>query len=206
MKTVGIIAEFNPLHNGHKYLLDEAKRLSGADFCIVVMSGNFVQRGSPALLDKYTRTQMALLNGVDLVIELPVIYATASAEYFARGAVRLLDKLGVVDIITFGSECGNIELLKKAATELTEETPDFKKNLQDNLKKGLSFPKARSQAIGKQGDGSEPNNILGIEYIKALNYWDSSITPTTIERKGSGYHDEQMASATAIRKMEFTVV
>ncbi|MCL2717935.1 MAG: nucleotidyltransferase [Lachnospiraceae bacterium] len=216
MKTIGIIAEFNPFHHGHKYLIDEAKRITQADFCICIMSGNFVQRGAPALLDKYVRTRMALLNGIDLVVELPVYYATGSAEYFSRGAVRLLDKLGVVDFLCFGSECGDIGILKSSAKKLSDENPAFQKALQANLKKGLSFPNARSQSIeslllftANAAHSSielptiinEPNNILGIEYLKALDFFDSKIVPVTIKRHGLGYHDEQTASATAIRKL-----
>ena len=221
MKTIGIIAEFNPFHYGHEYLIAEAKRLMQADFCIVVLSGNFVQRGTAALMDKYTRAKMALLNGVDLVVELPVVYATGSAEYFARGAVRLLDKMGVVDYLCFGSECGDITLLKLAAELLATEDSAFQKRLQECLKKGMSFPLARSQSIDSIGQSmiseaplrdslheiiNQPNNILGLEYIKALDFFNSKITPATIKRKGAGYHEEvftpgKFCSATAIRKM-----
>ena len=115
MNVVGVITEYNPFHNGHKYQLDKIKELTHADYCVVVMSGDFVQRGSPALIDKYSRTKMALLNGADLVLELPVYYATGSAEYFAAGAIALLDRLGIVNSICFGSECGDLALLKNAA-------------------------------------------------------------------------------------------
>ena len=212
MKTIGIIAEFNPFHNGHSYLVSEAKRLTKADFCVVVMSGNFVQRGAPAILDKYTRTRMALLNGVDLVIELPVVYATASAEYFSRAAVCLLNRLGVVDCLCFGSECGDVEVLKSAARFLIDENQTFQKELKKNLKSGMSYPKARGKSVDYSGQSREsvddnifnvinqPNNILGIEYIKALDLFGSSIEPVTIKRRGIGYHDEQAESATAIRR------
>jgi len=212
MKTIGIIAEFNPFHNGHEYLVSEAKRLTQADFCVVVMSGNFVQRGAPAILDKYIRTNMALLNGVDLVIELPVVYATASAEYFSRAAVSLLNQLGVIDCLCFGSECGDIEILRSAAKTLKDENEAFQSELQENLKSGMSYPKARGKVIdciGQSGGAvdekifniiNQPNNILGIEYIKALDLFESSITPVTIKRRGVGYHDEQAESATAIRR------
>ena len=220
MKTIGIIAEFNPLHNGHQYLIAEAKRLLSVDFCVVIMSGNFVQRGAPALMDKYSRTRMTLLNGADLVIELPVVYATASAEYFARGAVRLLDKLGIIDHLCFGSECGNLASLKRAADLLSHESALFQEELKSNLKKGMSYPQARSQSIDSFSQFgceeaissdlthliNQPNNILGIEYLKALRFFDSKISPATIKRQGSGYHDEQaqkgeFCSATAVRKM-----
>ena len=224
MKTIGIIAEFNPFHNGHEYLIREAKRLTQANFVVVVMSGNFVQRGAPALLDKYTRTRMALENDVDLVIELPALYATASAEYFSRAAVRLLDKLSVVDYLCFGSECGDIELLQKAATALSNEDENFQKQLQENIKMGMTFPQARSKAVDStsqfvtdtqstknldktcfdsdiQNIINQPNNILGIEYIKALKHFSSNIVPITIKRQGCSYHEEQAASASAIRRV-----
>ncbi|MBO5165443.1 MAG: nucleotidyltransferase [Lachnospiraceae bacterium] len=146
MKTVGIIAEYNPFHNGHFYQLQKAKELSGADFAVVVMSGNFVQRGTPALIDKYARTKMALCNGADLVLELPVCYATASAEYFAKGAVSLLSALGV-DALCFGSECGDVSVLQTIAQILSDEPDAFKAALEKNLQLGVSFPVARSRAL-----------------------------------------------------------
>ena len=217
MKTIGIIAEFNPFHYGHKYLIEEAKKNAQADFCVVVMSGNFVQRGAPALMDKYSRTRMALLGGADLVLELPVCYATASAEYFARGAVRLLDKLGVIDTLCFGSECGDINILENALNLLDNES-SFGNDIKKNIKKGMSYPRARAQAIESNINSNininieatqilnQPNNILGIEYIKALNYFQSAINKITIKRKGAGYHDkkataQEFSSATAIRKL-----
>ena len=134
MKTVGIVAEYNPFHNGHAYQIAMAKKMTGADYCIVVMSGDFVQRGTPAIMDKYIRAQSALENGADLVLELPVYYATSSAEYFASGAVALLDKLGVTDTLCFGSECGDIKVLSALAQALLDETPQFKKILQQQMK------------------------------------------------------------------------
>ncbi|MDE7258510.1 MAG: nucleotidyltransferase family protein, partial [Lachnospiraceae bacterium] len=144
MKTVGIITEYNPFHNGHAHQLAAAKRMTGADYCIVVMSGNFVQRGAPAFMDKYTRTQAALANGADLVLELPVCYALGSAEYFASGAVALLDKLGVTDALCFGSECGDITLLSEFAAKLSGEDDTFKKVLDNQLRRGLAYPSARN--------------------------------------------------------------
>lgn len=211
MKTVGIIAEYNPFHNGHKFHIQDAKKLTGADYCIVVMSGNFVQRGTPAMIDKYARTKMALLNGADLVIELPVYYAVSSAENFAAGAVSLLDRLGVVNSICFGSECGNISVLSEFAGILSEESSEFSEVLRKNLKDGLSYPVARNNAfaaVHKELTGhldvlSSPNNILGIEYIKALIRRKSAIRPFASQRTGSGYHDADLlqtnSSATAIR-------
>lgn len=211
IKTVGIIAEYNPFHNGHKYQLQKAKEMTGADFCIVVMSGDFVQRGTPALIDKYARTKMALQNGADLVFELPACYALSSAENFAAGAVALLDRLGVVNALCFGSENGNISVLRAFAGVLSEESPDFSEALKKNLKDGLSYPTARNNALAftypELSDHLEvlnsPNNILGIEYLKALSKRKSRIKPYTHMRTGSDYHDTRLielnSSATAIR-------
>lgn len=217
MKTVGLITEYNPFHNGHAWHMQEAKRLSGADFCIVVMSGNFVQRGAPAVLDKYARTEMALSCGADLVLELPVPYALGSAEYFASGAVSLLDGLGVVDALCFGSECGDISLLSEAADILIREPEGFSLFLKEKLKSGKTFPLARAEALQAYSEShgeefsfqagilEEPNNILGIEYLKALKRLDSPVIPLTIPRAGGAYHSEMpdaaFSSATAIRKM-----
>lgn len=194
MKTVGIIAEYNPFHNGHLYQLQKAKALSTADFVIVVLSGNFVQRGTPALLDKYARCEMALRCGADLVVELPVCYATGSAEYFAKGAISILDKLKV-DALCFGSECGSIDALRRAAQILSDEPEDFRETLAYHLHRGLSFPAARSLALTRcladaAFDDSllkSPNNILGIEYLKALIKRRSPMEVYTLPRQGAGY-------------------
>jgi len=211
MKTVGIIAEYNPFHNGHKFHIHDAKKLTGADYCIVVMCGNFVQRGAPAMIDKYARTKMALLNGADLVIELPVYYAVSSAENFAAGAVSLLDRLGVVNAVCFGSECGDVSVLSKFAGILAEESSEFSEVLKKNLKDGLSYPVARNNAFAAVHKEltehldvlSSPNNILGIEYIKSLIKRGSTIQPYASLRTGSDYHDASLlqtnSSATAIR-------
>lgn len=198
MKTVGIIAEYNPFHNGHLYQLKKAKEITGADFAVVVMSGDFTQRGTPAVFDKYTRCRLSLLAGADLCIELPVVYATASAELFAKGAVSLLSALGV-DALCFGSECGEIAPLREIASLLFAEPPTYKEALNKALKEGLSFPSARAVAVRKCAHAgslsgadaaafnnlpsagslsgvdaaasdvlASPNNILGIEYLKAL--------------------------------------
>ena len=203
MTVTGIIAEYNPLHKGHEYQLKEARRLTGADYIIVVMSGCFTQRGTPAVLDKYERARMALSCGADLVLELPVRFACASAEYFASGAVSVLNRLGCVDYLCFGSECGDTQALLSAAALLSraERTPEYHQKLQEAQKAGLSFPAARSRALeslwGKlSGDFSEaasslfslPNNILGIEYCRALMALHSPIHPFSIRRKGN-YHD-----------------
>lgn len=212
MKTVGIISEYNPFHNGHAHQLAAAKRMTGADYCIVVMSGNFVQRGAPAFMDKYTRTQAALANGADLVLELPVCYALGSAEYFASGAVALLDKLGVTDSLCFGSECGDITLLSEFAAKLSGEDDTFKKVLDSQLRSGLTYPSARNAALqasaphlnGHMNVLMQPNNILAIEYCKALTKRGSSIKPFTVPRAGSAYHDASLnnsfCSALAIRE------
>ncbi len=212
MKTIGIIAEYNPFHNGHAYQIAKAKELTSSDYCIVVMSGDYVQRGTPALMDKYLRAEAALKNGADLVLELPVYYALGSAEYFASGAVALLDKLGVVDTICFGSECGDIEILSEFADQLLDESDTFKKTLRQRLKNGVSYPTARNDALRASAphltghidilDGS--NNILGIEYCKALKRRNSRMTLYTLPRNGSSYHDASLdgsfSSALAVRE------
>ena len=212
MKTVGIIAEYNPFHNGHAYQIAMAKKMTGADYCIVVMSGNFVQRGIPAIMDKYLRTQSALNNGADLVLELPVYYAASSAEYFASGAVALLDKLGVTDTLCFGSECGDIEILSALSEALLTETPEFKQILKRQMKSGASYPQARNHALSVTAPHltgtlpvlQSPNNILGLEYIKALKKRQSRIQPYTLNRLGADYHTASLeasySSALAIRE------
>ncbi len=217
MKTVGIIAEFNPFHNGHKYIIEEAKRITGADRCVIAMSGDFVQRGAPAVCDKYLRTKMALTCGADAVFEIPASYATGSAEIFAEAGVKLFATLGNVDFIVFGSECADTDKLNRIAGILVEESDTFKENLQSGLKQGLSFPAAREAAFEKETGDPEltallrsPNNILGIEYCKAVLRLKKSGFAGTVpesvaaERIGSGYHDKtivrhEYASATAIR-------
>ena len=193
MKVTGIIAEYNPFHQGHAYHLSRARELTGADRILIVMGGNFMQRGEPAIIDKYTRTEMALRNGADLVLELPAASATGSAEYFAEGAVELLDASGVVNELCFGSELGELEPLEKAAELLLEEPEDYQELLRAELKKGKTFPEARETALSaflpEQSLLASPNNILAIEYIKALKRRKSSIRPLTIQRLGS-YHGE----------------
>lgn len=222
MKTVGIIAEYNPFHNGHLYQLKKAKEITGADFAVVVMSGDFTQRGTPAVFDKYTRCRLSLLAGADLCIELPVVYATASAELFAKGAVSLLSALGV-DALCFGSECGEIAPLREIASLLFAEPPAYKEALNKALKEGLSFPSARAVAVRKCAHAgslsgvdaaasdvlASPNNILGIEYLKALHALEKNgqhaPVPYTIKREGDGYlshtlSEESFCSAMALRK------
>ena len=211
MRISSIISEYNPFHEGHKYHMEKTKKITNSDYTIVIMSGNFTQRGTPAIIDKYARTKQALLNGADLVLELPVCFATASAEGFAYGAVSILDKLGVVDNLVFGSECGDIEILKTIADFLTKESPEYKEQLQNYLKQGLSYPKARANVLEvffpklNKKLLSSSNNILAIEYCRALKHFNSSIVPMTITRKDNLYNDEELAengklsSATAIR-------
>lgn len=223
MKAVGIIAEYNPFHNGHSYHMEKAKELTGADYIIAVISGDFVQRGMPALLDKYLRCEMALRSGADLVLELPAAYATASAESFAMGAVSLIDKLGVADFLYFGSECGDIGMLSALAGHLREESPAFKEAIQKELREGHTYPAARERAIEScrkteilsateemtcddlQQLLNEPNNILALEYLKSLKRRNSSLIPITIKREHAGYHDMSVqrtfSSAEAIRAL-----
>lgn len=222
MKTAGIIAEYNPFHNGHRYQIEQLRIRTGADYVIAAMSGDFVQRGEPAIYDKYTRTSMALNAGVDLVLELPAAFATSSAEDFAACGVALLDKTGVTDTLCFGSECGDTAPLETIARLLVEEPDAYLAILRRQLRSGASFPTAREAAVREWLDGqdagspfgvpgaagsllSSPNNILGIEYMKALLRRDSRIRPYTIQRNGRDYHDTTLgddgsfASASAIR-------
>lgn len=241
MKVIGIIAEYNPFHNGHAYQIAEIRRLTGADYIIVAMSGDFMQRGTPAIIDKYTRSQMALSCGVDLVIELPTLWSTASAEDFAMAGVTIFEKMGCVDGICFGAETKNLSLLSSLADILVDEPTDYRESLSSYIKEGLTFPAARARALvhyltvsGSIGSLcvtektpsaeaissiiNEPNNILAIEYLKALKRRHSSITPYLIKRTGAGYHDATIcecipsqtslgledaptASATAIRRL-----
>ena len=210
MKTAGIIAEYNPFHEGHRYHIRKTREETGADYVIVVMSGDFVQRGEPAIVDKYVRTGMALQGGADLVIELPVIYATASAEYFASAGVDLLNSLGLVDVLSFGSEWAGTEDYRPLVDLLTEEPEEYKEVLREALASGYNFPTAREIAVKRvSGDSrakllKSPNHILGLEYMKALKRTGSSMAPLSVIRKGAGYHQENLdadfASSTAIRR------
>ncbi|MCD8049072.1 MAG: nucleotidyltransferase family protein [Clostridia bacterium] len=195
MKICATVAEFNPFHNGHNYLINSQR--GSFDAVIAVMSGNFVQRGAPAVYDKFSRSRAAVMNGCDLVIELPIIYSLAPAEFFALGAVRLLNACGVVDSLFFGSECGEIEPLRKIAELSDCEDEKFKASLKEKLAKGLPYPKAKALCMEERGaDGeilSKPNNILAIEYLRALSKTNSSITPLTSKRYGAE-HDSNIAS------------
>ena len=206
MKTALIVAEFNPYHNGHKYIAKKARELTGADFVIALMSGDFVQRGAPAIVDRYTRAKMALSAGIDLVIALPTRYATCSAEEYAEHALRIADSIGCVDFIFFGSECGDVNRLIEAARVLAFEPDDYKKCLREYLKQGISFPRARAFALPQYEDLlSKPNNILGVEYIKAILRGNYNIQPETCMRVGVSHGStglsENYASATAIREV-----
>ena len=213
--VLGIIAEYNPFHNGHLYQLNSSKSITNSDYSIAIISGNFTQRGDVAIVDKWTRAQMALENGIDLVIELPTVYAISSAENFASGAVKILDSLGIVNFLSFGSECNDISILSQVTDVLVDEPPEYKTLLSHELDKGVSFPKARERALMMYLNDvrrfasvlSSPNNILGIEYLKALKRQKSPMQPIAIQRKDSKYNDDtiptdsQFASATALRKL-----
>ncbi|MCD8363918.1 MAG: nucleotidyltransferase family protein [Lachnospiraceae bacterium] len=210
MNVVGIIAEYNPFHQGHALHLREARALTGADYVVVVMSGNYVQRGTPAMFDKYTRAEAALRCGADLVLELPIPSASASAEYFALGAVTLLTKTGLVTDLCFGSESGSLSDLQCIAELLTDEPEAYRSLLHSFLSKGNSFPKARQLALAGLDSSihtellKSPNNLLGIEYLKALIRLRSPVRPHTIARLGEDYHEqtlesERVASAGALR-------
>lgn len=201
MSVIGIVCEFNPFHNGHKYLIDSVKQQG--DIVVCVMSGNFVQRGEPAIFPKDVRVEMALECGVDIVLELPFVYATASAEIFARNAVKILDSFGC-DTIAFGAETADVEGLTKAVDFLLDG--DFDYRINKYLNEGFSYPFARQKAFDEYGynfDISTPNNILAIEYVKAIKQMNLNVSPVAIERIGAGYNDsvavDGFASATHIR-------
>lgn len=211
--VLGIIAEYNPFHNGHLYHLNKSKKDTNSSYSIAVISGNFTQRGSTSLIDKWEKTEMAIANGVDLVLELPVLYATSSAENFADGAIKLLDSLKIVDYVSFGSETPNLQVLEHLADIFLYEPKEYKALLSIELDKGLSFPKARENALmiylndqkNVKNIINAPNNILAIEYLKALKKNNSKIQPYTIGRFESDYNSKQfsgnIASSTAIRNI-----
>lgn len=201
MKVTGLITEYNPFHNGHQYHMDMARRMTGADAVLVVMSGDFVQRGLPAITDKYSRTRMALAAGADAVIELPLAAAVGSAEYFAAGAIQVLNACGCITDLVYGCECDPPEQLTPIAQLLASETEEYQTTLREYLKSGWSYPAARSCTIQKILPASgrileSPNNILGLEYQKALLQTGSLIHPHGLVRKGIGYHQ----SASCIRE------
>lgn len=203
MKITGLITEYNPFHNGHLYHLETSRRITGADYCIALMSGSFVQRGAPAVYDKYLRTKMALAAGVDLVMELPVSFSTASAKEFAAYSIALFTALGADDV-SFGSECGQLAPLSKIAGLLYEESDEFLSRLKSGLKSGLTFPQARSQALKpslnqeEQELSASPNNLLGIEYLRAAKEQHSPLSFVTIQRRGAGYHDDSVSAGNCV--------
>lgn len=206
MKITGIVTEYNPFHNGHKYQIDKIKEDGSAVVCI--MSGSFVQRGDVALFDKFTRAKCAVMNGADLVIELPCVYSLSTAQRFAQGAVSTLDALGVIDKLCFGSECGDIDALVKAADMIQNEPREVSEKIKSYISEGLPYPAARQHAFEGIIDTdilSSPNNILAIEYIRALKSIKSKIEPITLKRHIAGYHDTKpilnIASATSVRAM-----
>lgn len=214
MKIVGIVAEYNPFHNGHKYQIDQIRKETEADYIIIAMSGNFLQRGVPALCDKFTRAEMALLCGADLVLEIPTIWATASAEYYAHAGVSLLAATGVVTHLCFGAETHDLGTLLQISSVLKEEPDVYRTSLANAIRSGNSFPVARKQALCdtlplfplEKLDEilDNPNNILALEYLKAL---PDAIEPILIKREGAGYHNTEIntkfPSASAIRKSIF---
>jgi predicted nucleotidyltransferase len=231
MKTIGIIAEYNPFHNGHAYQIEKIRQKTGADYVVAAMSGEFVQRGAPAVIDKFSRTKMALSCGVDLVVELPVVWSTASAEDFAMAGVTLFDRMGCIDGLCFGAETDNLALFCALADILAEEPPLYRSLLSSYIKEGLTFPAARQAALLDYMTGQissdiptaasdsflpkeiaqllgSPNNILALEYIKAIKKRNSFLLPLPIKREGAAYHSrnltEKNASATAIRKYLLT--
>ena len=219
-KVLGIIAEYNPFHNGHLYHIKKSKEITGSDYTVAIISGNFVQRGSASIVDKWSKAQIVLQNGVDLVIELPLLYSISSGENFADGAIKILNSLGIIDYLSFGSETDDIQFLNFLANILYNEPAEYRKMLSDELNKGLSFPTARENAIIKYikssnskdktilGDFeksaneitkisnidkikevlSSPNNILGIEYLKALKKYKSNIKPVCVKRFGINHN------------------
>lgn len=210
--VLGIIAEYNPFHNGHLYHLLKSKEEAKADSVVAIIGGNFTQRGEASLFDKWTKAEMALANGVDLVIELPTLYSTSSAENFAEGAIKILNSLKVVDTISFGTETEDLNKLNNIANVLYNEPKEFKILLDKKLKKGISFPKAREEAlISYLNDTSysniisSPNNILAIEYLKSLKKYKSKMQPICIKRKDAGHlsldYTGEITSATAIRQL-----
>lgn len=226
LPILGLISEYNPFHNGHLYHFNTSSDLTQAEYSICVLSGNFMQRGEPAVIDKWSRTLMALKAGIDLVIELPVIYCAQSAEIFAYGSISILNSLGIVDSICFGSESGDIDSLKHIASILNAEPPKYREYLKEEISKGISFASARARAVRRYAEYEgmalgkctndisgcncletvlkSPNNILGLEYIKWIMRLKSTIVPYTIKRVQSGYNDESLnkgfASAWALRK------
>ncbi len=207
MQAVGVIVEYNPFHNGHKWHIDAAKKRSGCPFVIGVMSGNFVQRGEPAMFDKWKRAEMAIRGGVDLIIELPTVFAVRSAQYFAAGGIRLLHSLGIVSHVCFGAEHADLELLNKIATAANDVA--IMNQMHINLQLGNTYASALGQALEKQYNIagniiSSSNNILAVEYLRAIKKFSPILQPIAVTRQQSKYNDttitSSFASATAIRQ------
>ena len=207
IRTVGIIAEYNPFHNGHYWHVEQAKKCSGCDYAVAVMSGHFTQRGEPAAFDKWTRAQMAVAGGIDLVLELPVAFSVRSAQYFAAGGVRLLEGLGIVEYLAFGSENPDLDLLQRSA-DWHDDVDDPGSLLRSRLNSGITYAAAMAGCMANSGAPveiiSQPNNILAIEYLRAIKLYATSLKPVLIQRRHSHYHDREItssfASATAIRQ------
>ncbi|MFE7064384.1 nucleotidyltransferase [Sutcliffiella sp. NPDC057660] len=213
MKSLGVIVEYNPFHNGHKFHLEQSKKATGAEVVIAVMSGQFLQRGEPALVSKWTRTKMALINGIDIVVELPYAFATQKAEVFASGSISILSGMHC-DTVCFGSEQGNIHDFERTLAIMDSKKEDYNLRVQSYSQEGYSFPKASSMAFSEITknervlDLTQPNNILGYHYVKAIREQNSPLKAFTIERTNAGYHDPDfnatnIASATSIRKALF---
>lgn len=216
MNISAIISEYNPFHNGHLYHINKTKDLFKDNYVIVLMSGNFAQRGIPCIIDKWNRAEMALLNGADLVLELPSVFALSSAEFFAKGSISLLNSLNCVNHLSFGSECGDIDVIQKVALILSHEPKEYKVILKNLMDSGLPFAKARFLALQEYMKSTEnisnlssflssSNNILAIEYCKSLIQLNSNIKPITIQRLGAEYNDNNLSeifsSATSLRNL-----
>lgn len=215
MRAIGIVCEYNPFHNGHLHHIKEAKKQSDGEFIVCAMSSNFLQRGEISIIDKYKRAKLAIENGADLVFEIPTLYSCKSAKDYAFNSIELLNKLGICDSIFFGSECNNIKILESIADILIDEPKEYKEILKKHLAKGISFPKARELALIEFTKNDEikevissSNNILGIEYIRAIKELNSPMNYFTTKRVGSSYNkntiDSSIPSATAIRNSIFT--